>query len=199
MSITLRTVAVAAAILAGGPGHAARLDFSVFSDVDQGNQIDLTNVATVDAGSGTDALVVDQPTGSGNFGTRNSVCGRDSNSQCRGDFSITWDFDVKDINLVYGSQKTGKQADIEGFDSDGGSSGVETLSSSSDSGKSKYVDLSTLGTIRTLQFTDKSTGNGGGYAFGDITYTAVPLPPSLPMLAFVLGGLGVAGRRRLRG
>lgn len=182
-----RVLAGALVLGMASAADAAVLDFSAFSPGFQGTNTLILPEATVTGLS--DELFL------GGGGIPISVCSI-AGSNCVGSLEIAWNFDVTDVAFDFGHGDPGDQATITGFDAFGAQVGQVLLDLESG------FDHASLGfgPVRSIVF-DNSLSTGGGYAYGNIEYTAsvaaVPLPATLPLVLAALAGLGLIGRKRL--
>ncbi|ARE39059.1 hypothetical protein RGUI_0918 [Rhodovulum sp. P5] len=124
----------------------------------------------------------------------NAVC--PVTSGCEGQMTLTWNFDVENVNFEYGFGNPGDEATVSAYDDMMNFVGsvLLTLQSGTD-----LEDISGLGVFRTLVF-DNTASSGAGYAYGNVNYDRVgadvPVPASLPLLFAGVAGLGLVRRAR---
>lgn len=176
--------AVAVAVSASG-ASAAQLDF-VGGVLSAGDTVLTMPEATIVADAGTTL-------GIGDF-VPNAVC--PLTSGCEGAMTLTWNFDVENVNFEYGFGNEGDVATVTAYDSAMAFVGEVVLTLTSGTA---LEDLSGLGVFRTLYF-DNTESTGAGYAYGNVNYDravgAVPVPASLPLLLAGLGGMALLRRSR---
>ncbi len=164
---------------------AATLDLTANGSGNQGSQIVLAD-ATVDLIQGSFLNV-------GDFAP-NTVCA--ISGGCVGEFSITWNYDVNNVNFEYGFGDPGDVATVSAFDASNNFVGSVLLTLTSGTA---LEDISGLGTFRSLVF-DTTAATGAGYAFGNINFdqaaAVVPIPATGFLLLAGLGGLAGLRRRK---
>ncbi|MCC2096208.1 MAG: VPLPA-CTERM sorting domain-containing protein [Hyphomicrobiales bacterium] len=186
MKNLVKLVLVSVFASAASVASAATLDLTANGSGNQGSQIVLGD-ATVDLITGSYLHV-------GDFDP-NTVCSYTGFSGCVGSFSITWNYDVANVNFDYGYGNTGDSAVVQAFDAFNALVGSVLLNLTSGTSN---IDISGLGVFRSLVF-DTTAATGAGYSFGNIEFdrvAAVPLPAGGLLLLGGLGGLAALRRRK---
>ena len=140
MKNLVKLVLVSVFASAASVASAATLDLTANGSGNQGSQIVLGD-ATVDLITGSYLHV-------GDFDP-NTVCSYTGFSGCVGSFSITWNYDVANVNFDYGYGNTGDSAVVQAFDAFNALVGSVLLNLTSGTSN---IDISGLGVFRSLVF-----------------------------------------------